>query len=93
MWTEAVDLHSHTTYSDGVASDGVMAERAAKNGVKVWSLTDHDTAAGWDEAREEANRLGMRFIPQAWRLRVRSHFCQKKICWMLINQIHPLGTY
>jgi len=63
LWTEAVDLHSHTTYSDGVASVRVMAERAAKNGVKVWSLTDHDTAAGWDEAREEANRLGMRFIP------------------------------
>jgi len=63
LWTEAVDLHSHTTHSDGIASVRVMAERAAKNGVKVWSLTDHDTAAGWDEAQEEADRLGMRFVP------------------------------
>ena len=32
-------------------------------GVRVWSLTDHDTNSGWSEAEDECNKLGIRFIP------------------------------
>ena len=63
MWTELVDLHSHSTFSDGAQSVAEMAKRAAENGVKVWSLTDHDTDAGWQQALEESEKYDMRFIP------------------------------
>jgi predicted metal-dependent phosphoesterase TrpH len=63
MWTELVDLHSHSTFSDGAQSVAEMAKRASENGVKVWSLTDHDTDAGWQQAMTAAENHGMRFIP------------------------------
>ena len=63
MWTEGVDLHCHSWHSDGLHSPTEMAERAFHSGVKVWSLTDHDTDTGWQEASNACERLGMRFIP------------------------------
>ncbi|CAI8174088.1 MAG: 5'-3' exoribonuclease [Methanobacteriota archaeon] len=63
MWTQLVDLHSHSHHSDGLWSPAEMAKRAHANGVKVWSLTDHDTSAGWSEAQIEAERLGIKFVP------------------------------
>ena len=63
MWTEKVDLHSHSHHSDGLWSPREMAQRACDSGVEVWSLTDHDTIAGWDEAEEACNEIGIRFIP------------------------------
>ena len=63
MWTESVDLHCHSWHSDGVFSPKEMAERAYNSGVRVWSLTDHDTDTGWDEASKACEELGMRFIP------------------------------
>ncbi|MBT4066370.1 MAG: PHP domain-containing protein [Euryarchaeota archaeon] len=63
MWTELVDLHSHSRHSDGLWTPCEMATRAFESGVRIWSLTDHDTNTGWKEAQEECNRLGMKFIP------------------------------
>ena len=63
MWTESVDLHCHSWHSDGLSSPEEMAKRAFDSGVKVWSLTDHDTNSGWDEAQSACDNLGMRFIP------------------------------
>ena len=40
-----------------------MAKRAYDSGVRVWSLTDHDTNTGWTEAQLACDSLGMRFIP------------------------------
>ena len=45
------DFHLHSTASDGVHTPTWIMERAAANGVRVLALTDHDTNAGWDEAR------------------------------------------
>lgn len=58
-----VDLHSHSTYSDGVLDPIDVAKRAANNQVKLWSLTDHDEVSGLDEAEKTATDLGMTFIP------------------------------
>lgn len=63
MWTEMVDLHCHSWHSDGLWSPEEMATRAFNSGVRVWSLTDHDTSRGWDEAKQACDKLGMRFIP------------------------------
>ena len=63
MWVETVDLHCHSWHSDGLWSPREMAQRAYDSGVRVWSLTDHDTSDGWSEAQEACDELGMKFIP------------------------------
>jgi 3',5'-nucleoside bisphosphate phosphatase len=45
-----IDLHAHTTRSDGTDSPTQLVERAAAQGVDVLGLTDHDTFDGWTEA-------------------------------------------
>lgn len=58
-----VDLHSHSTMSDGVLAPAGVAERAGVNGVQVWALTDHDEVAGLPEAQKAAQAAGMQFVP------------------------------
>jgi predicted metal-dependent phosphoesterase TrpH len=57
------DFHLHSTASDGVRSPTWVVERAAANGVRILSLTDHDTTEGLAEAASAALRLGLRLIP------------------------------
>ena len=63
MWSSSFDLHCHTTHSDGALSVEELADAMAKQQVRVWSLTDHDTIAGWDEAKAAAQERNIRFIP------------------------------
>ena len=58
-----VDLHAHSTASDGSAAPGAAVELAHQAGVAAFALTDHDTMAGIPAAHEMAQRLGLRFIP------------------------------
>ena len=58
-----IDLHSHTTASDGQYTPVELVERAAKAGLKVLAITDHDTVAGIAPASIEAARHGLRLIP------------------------------
>lgn len=58
-----IDLHSHSTRSDGVLKPAQLAERAAANGVSMWALTDHDELRGLSEASQAAHALGIQFIP------------------------------
>lgn len=57
-----VDLHCHSTISDGALAPAAVAERAHANGVDVWALTDHDEISGIPQAREAAVALGMRHV-------------------------------
>ncbi len=57
-----IDLHMHSTASDGMLSPTELIRFAAECGCNTVALTDHDTAAGVSEARSEAHRLGIRFI-------------------------------
>ena len=57
-----VDLHCHSTVSDGVLSPAALAARAKANGVDVWALTDHDELDGISQAREVAAELDLRFV-------------------------------
>ncbi|RKS72498.1 hypothetical protein CLV35_2742 [Motilibacter peucedani] len=45
-----IDLHTHSTASDGTDSPAELVRAAAAAGLDVVALTDHDTTAGWDEA-------------------------------------------
>ncbi|WP_299591909.1 PHP domain-containing protein [uncultured Microbulbifer sp.] len=58
-----VDLHCHSTASDGILSPAALVSRAKSAGVTLLALTDHDTVAGIDEARQEAGRLEMTLLP------------------------------
>ncbi|WP_440997704.1 PHP domain-containing protein [Arhodomonas sp. SL1] len=57
-----IDLHCHSTASDGVLSPADVVARAAVNGVRVLALTDHDTVAGLEEAGKAAQRLGVQLV-------------------------------
>ena len=57
-----VDLHSHSTASDGLLNPGELVARAAANGVDVLALTDHDDVSGLGEARAAAESRGIRFV-------------------------------
>ena len=57
-----VDLHCHSTASDGALSPTALVARAHENGVRVLSLTDHDTLEGLEEARTAAHSLGMQLV-------------------------------
>jgi predicted metal-dependent phosphoesterase TrpH len=45
-----IDLHTHTTCSDGTDSPLALVKKAASSGVSVLGVTDHDSTAGWSEA-------------------------------------------
>ncbi len=57
-----VDLHSHSTCSDGLLSPAELVERAVLRGVGMLALTDHDELAGLTPARAAAGQWGLRFI-------------------------------
>ena len=58
-----VDLHTHTTASDGTHTPQQLISRAAKLAVKVIALTDHDSTAGVAEAQAAGKKLGVEVIP------------------------------
>ncbi len=58
-----IDLHTHTTASDGALAPRALVERAYDVGIRTLSVTDHDTLAGIPEAAAEAAARGMEFLP------------------------------
>ena len=57
------DLHCHTVFSDGTVTPRGMVEQAQQLGLEGLAITDHDTNAGWDEARQAARDLGVPLLP------------------------------
>ncbi len=62
MSTLNADLHCHSVVSDGTLTPEQLAERAAANGVALWSLTDHDEVGGQHRAAAAARAKGMRYL-------------------------------
>jgi len=60
-----IDLHSHSTVSDGLDSPSELVAKMAEAGLTSFALTDHDTLQGLPEARAEAERRGLRLISGA----------------------------
>ena len=58
-----IDLHTHSTASDGQYRPVDVARRAAEAGTLAWALTDHDTVAGLEPAARAARDLNVRFVP------------------------------
>ncbi|MDP3769078.1 MAG: PHP domain-containing protein [Dehalococcoidia bacterium] len=53
-----IDLHLHTTASDGLCTPRELVERAAQAGVTVMAVTDHDTTAAVADVRAVGVRSG-----------------------------------
>ena len=59
----SIDLHSHSTYSDGVLTPAALVRRAASRGVSLLALTDHDDTGGLAEAAQVASEVNIVLVP------------------------------
>lgn len=62
-YSMTIDLHIHSTFSDGTNSPDELVALAVKGGLSTISLTDHDTMAGTGEIVEAGKRVGIEVIP------------------------------
>ena len=60
---QRVDLHAHSTASDGTYTPTELVQLAADLGLRAVAITDHDTVAGVPEALEAGRRLGIEVVP------------------------------
>lgn len=58
-----IDLHCHTTASDGLFAPADLVKHAAERDVGTVAITDHDTVAGYAAAANEGEKLGVRVVP------------------------------
>jgi 3',5'-nucleoside bisphosphate phosphatase len=58
-----IDLHTHSTYSDGSLTPAQLVAHAAAAGVRVLALTDHDSVGGLEDAQRSTDALGVRLVP------------------------------
>lgn len=58
-----IDLHTHSSHSDGTGPPAQVVREAAAAGLDVLALTDHDTAAGWPAADRAGLEVGVSVIP------------------------------
>ena len=58
-----LDLHTHSTASDGQYSPAEMVQKAKDAELELYALTDHDTVAGQKEVIAKAKELGVHYIP------------------------------
>ncbi len=58
-----LELHCHTTCSDGTLTPTQLAQAAVKAGVFALAITDHDTLSGWNEAIAAAKPYNLEIIP------------------------------
>lgn len=57
-----IDLHTHSTRSDGTETPAELIHSAKGVGLDVVALTDHDATEGWDEAQQAADEVGIRLV-------------------------------
>jgi 3',5'-nucleoside bisphosphate phosphatase len=77
-----IDLHSHTTASDGQYPPDEQVARAAKAGITVLAVTDHDTVSGLTACEAAASKLGLRLVPG---IEISTHFNRR--------EVHILGHF
>lgn len=58
-----IDLHTHSSVSDGTETPAQLVRAAVAAGLGTVALTDHDSTAGWQEARTAASGTGLTLIP------------------------------
>jgi len=79
--TALVDLHLHSTFSDGVLTPTELVSEAAKIGLRAIALADHDNVDGIPEALSAGRRLGVEVIPAV----------ELSVAWKDNQDLHLLG--
>lgn len=83
-----IDLHCHSSVSDGLLPPAEVVARAAANGVHALALTDHDDVGGLAEAGAAADALGLAFLPGV-EISVTWHGKTVHIVGLRIDAAHP----
>ena len=60
---KTIDLHLHSTYTDGTYSPIELVQKAKDIGLSAIAITDHDNLVGYAEAKLEADRIGIEILP------------------------------
>ena len=76
-----IDMHVHTTASDGTCSPAEVVKLAKEKGLAAIAITDHDTVSGYEEARKAGEELGIEVIPGI------------EISTRYLGPVHILGYY
>ncbi len=84
-----VDLHIHTTASDGVMTPSEIVRYAKSKGLQAIAITDHDTIDGVSEGLEEGKRIGFEVIP-AIEISVEYDHGSMHLLGYFIDIYHPL---
>ncbi|MDQ0373099.1 PHP domain-containing protein [Cellulomonas humilata] len=86
-----IDLHTHSTASDGTGAPAQVVAEAAAAGLDVVALTDHDTTAGWPEAAAAAREHGIALV-QGTEVSARAHGISIHLLSYLQDPTHPALT-
>ncbi len=78
-----IDLHLHSSCSDGVLTPSLLVAEASKAGLSSISISDHDTIAGVEEAIQAGQRLGVEVIPGV----------ELSVSYRGFNDVHLLGYW
>jgi predicted metal-dependent phosphoesterase TrpH len=62
-WRAPIDLHTHSSVSDGTEPPAELVRSAAEAGLGTVALTDHDSTAGWADAAAAASASDIDFVP------------------------------
>lgn len=83
-----VDLHTHSSVSDGTETPAELVRAAAVAGLGTIALTDHDSVAGWSEAAVAAVEAGVTVVP-GMELSTRVEFASVHLLGYLFDPAHP----
>lgn len=87
-----IDLHTHTTASDGILSPSQLVKLAAQRGLSVIAITDHDTIDGLAEGLAAGAQFGVEVVPGvefSLRHEVDKHFVGLHLLGYFIDPSHP----
>lgn len=79
---DRIDLHCHSTASDGTDAPDALAALAKRAGLRAFALTDHDTLAGLDAAKRAAEAVGVEFVGGV-----------ELSAWVRHGEMHLLGYF
>ncbi|WP_025157146.1 PHP domain-containing protein [Leifsonia aquatica] len=83
-----VDLHTHSSVSDGTETPAELVRAAAATGLGTVALTDHDSTAGWAEAAVAGAEVGVTVIP-GMELSTRIEFASVHMLGYLFDPANP----